>query len=155
MLCFFLGAKVMPEKNVKTINTYFEQNGLDKFLAYPNDFVEGIGLEVQTESTDAGMASTTEVINEYVIELIQFINEHGHRMPFDITISDWMEFDPSPGEITKHDPTVSSGFCLIHMRKIHKEDLPPEGKISDWFDGGDNSGVSGRLLSEEEMEFSQ
>jgi len=141
MACFFLGAKVLPERNIKTINSYFEQNGLDQFLAYPKDFIEGIGLEVQTDSTDAGYASTTEVINEYTSKLIAFINEHGMRMPFDRTIEDWMNFDPN--KITQHDPTVSSGFALIHSWKVHKEEAPVESNISEWFDPVDNTGTVG------------
>ncbi len=147
MACFFLGAKVLPERNVKTINSYFEQNNLDRFLAYPNDFVDGIGLDVQGDSTDAGFSSTTEVINEYTSKLITFINEHAHRMPFDNTIEDWLNFDPN--KVTKHDPTVSSGFALIHAWKIHKEEVVLESSIDDYFDRADNSGSVGVLISNE------
>jgi len=147
MACFFLGAKVLPERNIKTINTYFEQNNLDRFLAYPNDFVDGIGLDVQGDSTDAGFSSTTEVINEYTSKLITFINEHGHRMPFDVTIEDWLNFDPN--KVTKHDPTVSSGFALIHAWKIHKEEVVLESNIGDYFDMVDNSGLVGTLIETE------
>lgn len=145
MACFFLGAKVLPERNIKTINSYFEQNGLDQFLAYPKDFIEGIGLEVQTDSTDAGYSSTTEVINEYTSKLITFINEHGMRMPFDRTIEDWMNFDPN--KITQHDPTVSSGFALIHSWKVHKEEAPVESNLSEWFDTVDNTGTVGVYIN--------
>lgn len=154
MLCIFLGARVLPERNVPSVNMYFEQNGLDRFLAYPKEFVQSVGLDVQTNSDDAGYASSPEVIDYYTRRWISFINRHIDRMPFDRTIESLMNFDST--NPTKEDATVSGGFTLVHAEKISNgEDQPPEGKIGDWFDMGDNSGVSGRLLSEEEMEFSQ
>jgi hypothetical protein len=147
MACFFWGCSVLPEKNIKTINQFFEQNGLEKFLAYPRDFVDGIGLDVQNTSDDAGLASTTEVIDGYIRELIPFINEHCMRMPFDRTIEDWMNFDPN--NRTMHDPTVSSGLTLVHARKMYVEEDKTETKISDWFDRIDNSGASSKIIEED------
>ncbi len=140
MACIFLGCKALPERNVPSLNDYFERNGLEHFLAYPKDFVAS-SSDIQTNSDDAGYASTTEVIDYYVRRLIAFINRHIGRMPFDDTIEDWMNFDstnPTPSHAT-----VSSGFCLIHAEKIAEKEEVPEGSIEDWFDEFDNSGYNG------------
>jgi len=140
MACIFLGCKSMPERNITDLNRYFENNGLEKFLFYPQDASE-IGLDVQGRSDDAGLASTPEVINYYTTRIIQFINRHINRMPFDNTIEDWLDFDPT--NPTKSDLTVSSGFTLIHAEKVGKYEEPPSEKISDWFESYDNSGKNG------------
>jgi len=142
MACIFLGCKAMPERNITDLNRYFENNGLEKFLFYPQDSSD-LGLDVQGKSDDAGLASTPEVINYYTTRIIQFINRHINRMPFDNTIEDWLDFDPT--NPTKSDLTVSSGFTLIHAEKVGKYEEPPSEKISDWFESYDNSGISGRF----------
>lgn len=142
MACIFLGCKVLPERNVPSLNDYFERNGLEKLLAYPKDFISASN-DIQVNSDDAGYASSTEVIDYYVRRLITFINKHIKRMPFDDTIEDWMNFDstnPTPSHAT-----VSSGFTLVHVDKIAEQDTKPEGTIADWFDHFDNSGVNGKF----------
>ena len=142
MACIFLGCKSMPERNITDLNRYFENNGLEKFLFYPQDSSE-LGLDVQGKSDDAGLASTPEVINYYTTRIIQFINRHINRMPFDNTIEDWLDFDPT--NPTKSDLTVSSGFTLVHAEKVGKYEEPPSEKISDWFESYDNDGISGKF----------
>ncbi len=141
MLCIFLGTKVLPERNIPSVNTYFEQNGLERLLAYPSEFVQGVGIDVQVESEDAGLASTPEVIDYYTRRTIPYINLDIDRCPFDNTIEDWMNFDPS--NPTKSHLTVSAGFGLVHAEKIIQSTAPPESAIQDWFDSYDNSGENG------------
>ncbi|MCC5318666.1 hypothetical protein LMP57_13560, partial [Staphylococcus aureus] len=62
MACLFLGCKLLPERNVPSLNDYFESNGLEKFLAYPRDFIAS-PVDIQIKSDDAGYASTSEVID--------------------------------------------------------------------------------------------
>lgn len=140
MACIFLGCKLLPERNVPSLNTYFETNGLEKFLAYPKDFVQS-EVDLQVNSDDAGYASTSEVIDYYTRRLIAFINNHIHRMPFDNTIEDWLNFDSA--NPTTSDATVSSGFTLVHAEKRGEIEEKPEATISDWFDSFDNSGQNG------------
>lgn len=142
MACMFLGCKILPERNVPELNRFFETNGLEKFLAYPQEFTES-GLNVQSTSDDAGYASSPEVINYYTTRIIQYINRHIKRMPFDNTIESWLNFDPTNPTVS--DATVSSGFTLVHAEKVAKFEGPPEGKISDWFDTFENDGISGRF----------
>ncbi len=143
MACMFLGCKILPERNITSLNEYFESNGLERLMAYPKEFYS-TGSDLQVQSDDAGYASTGEVIDTYVRKLITFINEHIDRMPFDDTIEDWMSFDPSDqGSRTKSHLTVSSGFALIHAVKDSVLKDKPEGSISDWFDTFENSGVNG------------
>lgn len=143
--CMFLGCRVLPERNIPSLNDYFERNGLEKLMAYPKDFYSA-GVDIQYKSDDAGLASTGEVIDYYIRRLITFINEHVDRMPFDDTIEDWMNFDPSnpsPSHLT-----VSSGFTLVHAEKVTLNEQRPESKLSDWFDTFDNRGVNGNFMSE-------
>lgn len=148
MLCIFLGCKCLPEKNIPDVNKYFEDNGLERLLAYPREFIGGFPIETQSKSDDAGMASTPEVIDYYTKRLIPFINKDIMRMPFDLTIEDWSLFDSlSP---TKSHLTVSSGFALVHAEKIAEQERPMESKLSDWFDEADNSGVTGVLIDSED-----
>ena len=140
MACMFLGCKVLPERNVPSLNDYFERNGLEKLLAYPRDFIASQS-DIQIKSDDAGYASTPEVIDYYVRRLIAFINRHIHRMPFDDTIEDWMNFDSS--NPTPSHATVSSGFTLVHAEKVGERDTKPESTIEEWFDRFDNSGLNG------------
>lgn len=140
MACMFLGCKVLPERNVPSLNEYFERNGLEKLLAYPKEFYSA-GTDIQVKSEDAGYASTGEVIDYYIRRLITFINEHVQRMPFDDTIEDWMNFDPT--NPTPSHLTVSSGFALVHAEKITLMEDKPEGALDDWFDTFDNSSVNG------------
>ncbi len=142
MACMFLGCKILPERNVPELNRFFETNGLEKFLAYPQEFTES-GLNAQSTSDDAGYASSPEVINYYTTRIIQYINRHIKRMPFDNTIESWLNFDPTNPTVS--DATVSSGFTLVHAEKVAKFEGPPEGKISDWFDTFENDGISGRF----------
>lgn len=142
MLCIFLGAQVFPERNIPDVNAFFERNGLQRLLAYPMDFVEDIGLEVQNDSVEAGASTTKEVIHSYSSKLIPFINHHAHRMPFDETCEDWSNFDPL--DPTKSHLTVSAGYTLIHSEMVNKNaGLPLVGKLSDYFDTFDNSGEVG------------
>ncbi len=143
MLCIFLGTKVLPERNIPYVNDFFEQNGLQKLLFYQAEAIEGIGLDVQTSSEDAGYATTPEVTNYLTTRLIPYINQDIDRCPFDDTIEDWGNFDPlNP---TKSHLTFSSGLALVHSEKIIREDGPPEAKLSDWFDTFENDGVNGRF----------
>lgn len=147
MACLFLGCKLLPERNVPSLNAYFEANGLEKFLAYPRDFISST-VELQVNSDDAGYASTSEVIDYYTRRLIAFINNHIDRMPFDNTIEDWLNFDST--NPTKSDATVSSGFALVHAEKIAEIEQPIEGGLSDWFETYDNSGQNGRFAQQQE-----
>lgn len=147
MACIFLGCKLLPERNVPSLNAYFEANGLEKFLAYPKDFISST-VELQVNSDDAGYASTSEVIDYYTRRLIAFINNHIDRMPFDNTIEDWLNFDSA--NPTKSDATVSSGFTLVHAEKIAEVDQPIEGGLSDWFETYDNSGQNGIFTKQHE-----
>lgn len=140
LACMFLGCKVLPERNVPSLNDYFERNGLERMLAYPKEFYSS-GSDIQVKSDDAGYASTGEVIDYYVRRLITFINENVDRMPFDDTIEDWMNFDPS--NPTPSHLTVSSGFVLVHAEKTTLVEEKAESTISDWFDTFDNRGVNG------------
>lgn len=149
MACIFLGCKLLPERNVPSLNSYFETNGLEKFLAYPKDFISST-VELQVNSDDAGYASTSEVIDYYTRRLISFINNHTDRMPFDNTIEDWLNFDSS--NPTKSDATVSSGFTLVHAEKIAEVEQPVEGGLSDWFETYDNSGQNGRFTQQHETQ---
>lgn len=151
MVCIFLGMKMLPERNVPSVNEYFERNGLEKFLFYPKrESGKLAGLLVQETSDDAGYASTPEVIDYYTRRLITFINEHIDRFPFDNTIEDFLNFDST--NPTKSDPTVSAGFTLIHAEKIAEIEEKPEASLNDWFDIVDNSGVIGRFKEEDEVE---
>lgn len=171
LACIFLGAKILPERNVPTLNDYFERNGLERFLAYPRDFVRGRaelsksdekneasyklnknenGLDIQTQSDDAGYASTPEVIDYYTKRLITFINKDIDRFPFDKTLEDFLNFDPT--NPTKSDATVSAGFTLIHTEKIAEEEEVNEESVYQWFDAVDNTGQVGRFIDEEELE---
>lgn len=145
MLCIFLGTKVLPERNIPAVNAYFEQNGLERLLAYPSDFIEGVGLDVQTQSEDAGYASTPEVIDYYTRRIIPYVNQDIDRCPFDETIEDWMGFDPT--NPTKSHLTVSSGFGLVHAEKISNQEAPIEQSVDDWFDRFDNSQENGRFVN--------
>lgn len=147
MACMFLGCKLLPERNVPSLNAYFEANGLEKFLAYPKDFISST-VELQVNSDDAGYASTSEVIDYYTRRLIAFINNHIDRMPFDNTIEDWLNFDST--NPTKSDATVSSGFTLVHAEKIAEVEQPTEGGLSDWFETYDNSSVNGTFAQQQE-----
>lgn len=140
MACIFLGCKVLPERNVPSLNDYFERNGLQHLLSYPKNFINS-NIDIQMNSDDAGFATTPEVIDSYVRRIIPFINKHIGRMPFDDTIEDWMNFD-STKPTTSH-ATVSSGYTLIHADKIAEREEKPEGKVGDWFDTFDNSGMNG------------
>lgn len=146
MACIFLGCKILPERNIPSANTYFEQNGLHKFLAYPRDFIMS-GIDLQINSDDAGYASTPEVIDHYTRRIIKFINEHIHRMPFDNTIEDWLNFDST--NPTKSHATVSSGFTLVHAEKIAELQEETEDNIESWFNRADNSGTTGRWIEDE------
>ncbi len=142
MACIFLGCKLLPERNVPSLNEYFEDNGLENLLYYPKNALLD-GLDIQKTSDDAGLASTSEVIDHYVRSLIAFINKHCDRMPFDDTLDDWMNFDstnPTPSHAT-----VSSGFTLIHAEKKGEVERESEGTIDEWFDTFDNSGINGRF----------
>lgn len=147
MACLFLGCKLLPERNVPSLNDYFESNGLEKFLAYPRDFIAS-PVDIQIKSDDAGYASTSEVIDYYTRRLISFINNHIDRMPFDNTIEDWLNFDST--NPTKSDATVSSGFTLVHAEKIAEIEQMVEGGLSDWFETYDNSTVNGRFTEQQE-----
>lgn len=138
--CIFLGCKMLPEKNIPSLNEYFENNGLQHMMYYPKNAIDD-GLDIQKNSDDAGLASTTEVIDHYVRSLIAFINKHIDRMPFDDTIEDWMSFDSS--NPTPSHATVSSGFTLVHAEKKAEIEEKSEGTLEDWFDSYDNSGVNG------------
>lgn len=146
MLCIFLGTKVLPERNIPSVNAYFEQNGLERLLAYPSDFIEGVGMDVQTESEDAGYASTAEVIDYYCRRIIPYINLDIGRCPFDNTIEDFLSFDPT--NPTKSHLTVSAGFGLVHSEKTSRETKIPESPLSEWFDTFDNSGEIGKFAGE-------
>ncbi len=147
MACLFLGCKLLPERNVPSLNDYFESNGLEKFLAYPRDFIAS-PVDIQIKSDDAGYASTSEVIDYYTRRLISFINNHIDRMPFDNTIEDWLNFDST--NPTKSDATVSSGFTLVHAEKIAEIEQMVEGGLSDWFETYDNSGQNGTFAQQQE-----
>jgi hypothetical protein len=149
MACIFLGCKLLPERNVPSLNNYFETNGLEKFLAYPKDFISST-VDLQVNSDDAGYASTSEVIDYYTRRLIAFINNHIDRMPFDNTIEDWLNFDSA--NPTKSDATVSSGFTLVHAEKIAEVEEKPEGTLSDWFETYDNSGQNGTFAQQQETQ---
>ncbi len=153
MAAMFLGCKVLPERNVDTLNGYFKYNGLDFMLWYPKDDIEmempeGESLSIQKNSDEGGLAQNPEVTNYGTIRIMQFINKHVHRMPFDNTIEDWMNFDSM--DTTRYDATMSSMMTLIHAEK--KAELPePEGDgndgMEDWFDTYDNSGEAGRFAA--------
>jgi hypothetical protein len=144
MACIFYGCKILPERNVPSLNQYFELNGLEKFLAYPKQFIES-GLVIQTQSDDAGYASSPEVIDYYTRRLITYINQHIMRCPFDNTIEDWLNFDST--NPTKFDATVSSGFTLVHAEKIAENpNDQPEETLDDWFERADNSGTVGTFV---------
>lgn len=149
MAAMFLGCKILPERNVDTLNGYFKYNGLDWLLWYPKDDIaneileDGESLSVQQNSDEGGLAQTTEVTNYYTMRLQQYINKHVHRCPFDNTIENWMNFDPLNPTI--YDATVSSGMTLVHAEKKSEIERPSEGSINDWFDTYDNSGESGRF----------
>lgn len=147
MACIFLGCKLLPERNVPSLNNYFETNGLEKFLAYPKDFVSST-VDLQITSDDAGYASTSEVIDYYTRRLIAFINTHIGRMPFDNTIEDWLNFDST--NPTKSDATVSSGFTLVHAEKITELEQQSEGELSEWFETYDNSSLNGIFAHQQE-----
>lgn len=143
MCAIFLGCKILPERNVDTLNGYFKYNGLDRLLWYPQDEIgqDNGGLQVQQNSEEGGLASSTEVINYYTIRIMQYINKDINRMPFDNTIEDWMNFDSK--NPTKYDLSVSSGLTLVHAEKKEEIEGPAEQSISDWFDQFDNSGQNG------------
>lgn len=149
MAAMFLGCKILPERNVDTLNGYFKYNGLDWLLWYPKDDIgneameDGESLSVQQNSDEGGLAQTREVTNYYTIRISQYINKHVHRCPFDNTIESWMNFDPLNPTI--YDATVSSGMTLVHAEKKSEIERPSEGNINDWFDTYDNSGESGRF----------
>lgn len=136
MACHFLGCSMLPESNIKSLVQYFVTKGWEKFLMYPADFPE---LLVSTSQEDPGFSSTPEVIDTYTRELITFINENGHRMPFDRTIESWLNFDPS--DTTTFDATVSSGFTLVGAKKKVKPEEEPDEDHDDWFDLYDNEGT--------------
>lgn len=151
MACMFLGCKMLPERNVDTLNGYFKYNGLDWLMWYPKDDIieeaeDGETLSVQQNSNEAGYAQTKEVTNYYTIRIMQFINEHINRMPFDETIKSWMNFDPK--KPTKYDASVSSGMTLVHAEKKAEIERPSEGEAGwgDWFDQFDNSGEVGTFV---------
>ena len=140
MACHFLGCSVLPESNIKSLVQYFEREGWEKFLRYPEDFDE---MKV-TKQDDAGFSSTPEVIDSYTRRLITFINEHCHRMPFDRTIESWLNFNPA--DTTTYDATVSSGFTLVATEaKVDSEDEDPQ-ELDDWFDMYDNTGPVSRMV---------
>ena len=144
MACIFFGCKILPERNVPSLNQYFELNGLERFLAYPKQFLDS-GVDIQIQSDDAGYASSPEVIDYYTRRLITYINQHISRCPFDNTIEDWLNFDST--NPTKFDATVSSGFTLVHAEKIAlNPDEKPEETLDDWFDAADNSGTVGTFV---------
>lgn len=154
MVCLFLGARILPERNIPAANEYFEQNGLHRFLTYPRDMIMSTMGDIQINSDDAGYASTPEVIDAYTRRLIKFINEHIDRFVFDNTIEDWMGFDST--NPTKSHMTVSSGFTLIHAERVgEKQENETEDRANNWFDVADNSGVTGRWLDEDELEEQQ
>lgn len=148
MACIFLGAQVFPERNVPTVNEYFETNGLENLLAYQAKFVQGeTGLNVQAQSDEAGLASTPEVIDYYTKRIIPFINKDIDRMPFDDTIEDWLDFDSL--KPTKSHLTVSAGFTLVHNEKVVHEQSQAAEKLSDWFDTFENEGVTGNFINQD------
>lgn len=147
MACIFLGCKLLPERNVPSLNDYFETNGLEKFLAYPKDFV-GSSMDIQVSSEDAGWSTTPEVIDYYTRRIITFINTRIQMMPFDNTIEDWLGFDPT--NPTKSDATVSSGFTLAHAEKKAEAEEAPVHKLEEWFDTYDNSGVTSQFSLNEQ-----
>jgi hypothetical protein len=142
MACIFLGCKALPERNVDTLNGYFKYNGLDRLLWYPGDEIgqDVEGLQVQQNSEEGGLASSSEVINYYTIRIMQYINKDINRMPFDNTIEDWMNFDPT--KPSKYDLSVSSGFTLVHSEKKEEIEKPSELTVNDFFLQFDNSGVN-------------
>jgi hypothetical protein len=142
MLAIFLGTKVLPERNVTTVNDYFERNGLEHLLYYPNK-VTFEGPRLQNKSDDAGLAATPEVIDYYTKRIIPQINKHIAYMPFDNTIEDWMNFDST--NPTKSHLTVSSGFCLVHAEVLAENEEEPDESIEDYFDVYDNAGITGKL----------
>lgn len=149
MACIFLSAKILPERNIPSANEYFEQNGLHRFLAYPKDFLMSTMGDIQIKSDDAGYASTPEVIDAYTRRLIKLINEHIDRIVFDNTIEDWLKFDST--DPTKSHLTVSSGFLMIHAEKVgEKPETETEDSANNWFDVADNSGTTGRWVTDEE-----
>lgn len=155
MACMFLGCKMLPERNVDTLNGYFKYNGLDWLMWYPKDDIvedaeDGETLSVQRNSDEAGYAQTKEVTNYYTIRIMQFINEHINRMPFDETIKSWMNFDPN--KPTTFDASVSSGMTLVHAEKKSEIERPSEGTVGygDWFDQFDNSGTVGEFVTTEQ-----
>lgn len=153
MLAIFMGAKFLPERNIPTLNDYFETNGLEKYLSYPRDFINAPeGTTAQEDSDDAGYASTPEMINHYTSTTIPFINDHIHRMPFDDTIEDWMNFDSLAP--TKYDAAVSASFCLVHALKIAEKPESEKQSLNQWFDAVDNSGRVGKFADEDEYRIS-
>lgn len=148
LLCMFLGAPMLPERNVPTVNQHFVACGMEKFLTYPGDFK---GLMLNRNSDDAGFATTPEVIDAFIRRLITFTNEHCHRMPFDNTLEDWRDCDIS--NLRAHDPTVSSGFVLLHSeRQVDNDDEKPKENVGEFFDIYDNEGMNARELEDDEVE---
>ena len=112
MACRYFGCSINPESNVGELKKHFRDRGYGKFLIVRSDFDDVV---MGGKKDDEPYESNVEVIESFLSEIQAFVNRHGHRMPFDRTIEQWMEYTYK--ERTKFDLVPSSGFTLFGAKK--------------------------------------
>lgn len=117
MACRYFGCSINPESNVGTLKQHFRYRGYGKFLIVRQDFDDEV---MGGKKDDEPYESNTEVIESFLAEIQAFVNRHGHRMPFERTLKQWIDYTIK--ERTKFDLVPSSGFTLFGARKRIEED---------------------------------
>ena len=140
MCCVYFGWALMPERNIKNCNDYFNNRDMQNYLlkspAMTNDdYVASLETEI-----DAGYANTDEKSRDQLVEYqSSWITNHVGQnektgdmgyMPFNNTLKDWLEFDID--KWTPFDLTVSSMIGLVGAEAII-EIKKPEAKQSTFF----------------------
>jgi len=145
----YYSCSVLPESNIKELIKHLEDRGYGEFVIHKRNFDANEAFIASTRTDDGGLSSTSEVINSYVQRLISFVNKHGHRLKFPITIQQIMDFDPAAPTI--YDAAVSAGYTLLAAEATIEEEEDTQ-DVSDWFDEYDQSGEKSRYIEHEESE---
>lgn len=117
MACRYFGCSINAESNVGELKKHFRDRGYGQFLIVRQDFDEDV---MGGKKDDEPYESNVEVIESFLSEIQAFVNRHGHRMPFERTIQQWMEYTYK--ERTKYDLVPSSGFALFGAKKRIDDD---------------------------------
>jgi hypothetical protein len=134
LACMFLNAKLLFERQVPEVGSYFSDEGCSQFLITDAKWIKN------PDNATVGLMSSPQIIDQYK-EYTKFFTWHfcwPNKMPFLLTLRQWLKFKTT--NIGGLDAQVSSGYAQLAAYPgwggigivEKKEDIAPAAKKAEF-----------------------